>query len=239
MAEKEKVEEKKEVLFTVTKDNIWKILTVVLAVALVFVLFKGNSDAPQALEAGAGNPEAAAPQQPAVVDVSADDDPVKGDKKAPVTIIEFSDYQCPYCARFYTDTLPKLEETYIKTGKAKLIMRDFPLSFHQFAQKASEAAECADDQGKYWEYHNKLFDNQQALDIASLKKYAKDLSLDTAKFDSCLDTGKYTAEVQKDFQDGQKAGVSGTPSFFVNGNRIVGAQPFPAFEQIIEAELKK
>jgi len=176
-------------------------------------------------------------QQEQKIQVSADDDPVKGDKNAPVTIIEFSDFQCPYCERFYTQTLPLIDEKYIKTGKVKIVFRDFPLGFHQYAKKASEASECADQQGKFWDYHDKLFENQKALDISSLKQYAKELGLDTAKFDTCLDSGSMASEVQKDLTDGSKYGVSGTPSFFINGINLVGAQPFAAFEQVIEQEL--
>lgn len=177
--------------------------------------------------------------QTAKTKVSLDDDPSKGSDNAPVTIIEFSDYQCPYCARFWRDTLPQIEEEYIETGKVKFVYRDFPLGFHQYAQKAAEAAECADEQGNYWDYHDKLFENQNALDTASLKQYAKDLGLDTAKFNDCLDSGKYASEVQKDFEDGQAAGVTGTPAFFINGQSVVGAQPFSAFKQVIDAELVK
>ena len=187
----------------------------------------GDAIAPPGDSGGSGTP----------VDVSVDDDPVLGDKNAPVTIIEFSDYQCPFCGRFYQQTLPQIEENYIKTGKAKLVFRDFPLGFHQYAQKAAEAAEAAGAQGKYWEMHNKLFENQEALTINDLKGYAADLGLDTAKFNQELDSGKYTKEVQKDLADGSAAGVSGTPSFFINGVNIVGAQPYAAFEQAIEAAL--
>ena len=179
------------------------------------------------------------PSQPSKLQVSADDDPVKGSKDAPVTIIEFGDFQCPYCARFFTQTLPLIEENYIKTGKVKFVYRDYPLSFHQFAQTASEAAECADEQGKFWEYHNKIFENQQSLSIANLKKWALDLSLDGNKFDTCLDSGKYEEEVKKDFQEGSAAGVTGTPAFFINGILVTGAQPFENFKAIIEAELAK
>jgi len=171
--------------------------------------------------------------------VSADDDPVKGSKDAPVTIIEFSDFQCPYCGRFYQQTLPLIEENYIKTGKVKIVYRDFPLSFHQYAQKAAEAAECAHEQGKFWEYHDKLFENQNALDVASLKQYASELGLDAQKFNDCLDSGKKASEVQKDFNDGSMYGVSGTPTFFINGIPLVGAQPYSVFEQIINQELSK
>ncbi len=171
-------------------------------------------------------------------DVSADDDPVKGNANAPVTIIEFSDFECPFCARFYTDTLPQIEERYIKTGKVKLVYRDFPLeNIHIEARPAAQAAECADEQGKFWEFHDKLFENQASLNAANYKKWAAELGLDTAKFNECVDTEKYAGEVSKDLADGSSAGVRGTPAFFVNGRFINGAEPFGTFEPIIEAEL--
>jgi len=160
-----------------------------------------------------------------------------GDANAKVTIVEFSDFQCPYCGRFYSESLPQIEENYVKTGKVKIVFRHFPLSFHPYAQKASEATECANEQGKFWEYHNKLFENQGALTITDLKQYATDLGLDATKFNACLDSGKMASEVQKDFNAGQQYGVSGTPAFFVNGVSIVGAQPYAAFQQLIEQQL--
>ncbi len=179
------------------------------------------------------------PQAPTgTVEVSADDDASKGSDNAPVVMIEFSDFECPFCTRFWRDTLPQIEKEYIDTGKVKFVYRDYPLGFHQNAQKAAEAAECADDQGKFWEYHDKLFETG-ALSVTSLKQHVVDLGLDTEKFDDCLDSGKYTSEVQKDFQDGQAAGVTGTPAFFINGQKITGAQPFSAFKQVIDTELSK
>lgn len=166
-----------------------------------------------------------------------DDDAVKGDPDAPVTIIEFSDYECPFCARFYSQTLGQIDEQYIKTGKVKLVYRDFPLSFHQQAQKAAEAAECAGEEGKYYEMHDKLFVDGVQGGVTSFKQYAKDLGLDTPKFDKCLDSGAMAAEVQKDEQDGIAAGIQGTPGFFVNGVPISGAQPFSVFKQIIDQQL--
>lgn len=179
----------------------------------------------------------AEPQIVPKVEVSVDDDPVKGSEDASVTIIEFSDFQCPFCGRFYTQALPQIEKNYIETGKVKLVYRDYPLGFHENAQKAAEASECADEQGKFWEYHDKLFENQGALDVDSLKQYADDLGLDTAEFNGCLDSDKMASEVQADFNDGRSYGVSGTPTFFVNGFKLVGAQPYSAFEQAIEQEL--
>jgi len=171
------------------------------------------------------------------VTVSVDDDPVLGDQNAPVTIIEFSDFECPFCGRFFSNTLPQLTREYIDTGKVKLVYRDFPLSFHPNAQKAAEAGECADDQGKFWEMHDKIFENQKAMSVVDLKSYAASLGLDTSEFNSCLDSGKHAKEIQKDISDGSKYGASGTPTFFINGIKLVGAQPFSAFQQIIESEL--
>jgi protein-disulfide isomerase len=176
-------------------------------------------------------------------DVSADDDPMLGDKDAPVTIIEFSDFQCPFCKRWHDQTFAQIKANYIDTGKANLVYRDYPLSFHQNAQQSAEAAECADEQGKFWEYHEVLFakgaGDGTGLNVADLKQYAADLKLDTKKFDSCLDSHKYATEVAKDTSDGSAAGVSGTPSFFINGQQLVGAQPYSAFQQAIDAALNE
>jgi len=178
------------------------------------------------------------PTQAPIVEVSEDDDPFEGSADAPVTIIEFSDYECPFCARFNSQTLPALREQYIETGKVKHVFRDFPLGFHAKAQKAAEAAECAEEQDKYWEMHDKIFENQSAMGVADLKQYAADLGLNSGEFDECLDSGEMAEEVQKDLADGSKYGVSGTPTFFVNGVKLVGAQPFSAFQNLIEAELE-
>jgi protein-disulfide isomerase len=115
------------------------------------------------------------------------------------------------------------------------VVRDFPLSsIHPFAQKASEATECADDQDKYWEYHDRIFENQAAMTVEDLKGYAQEMGLDTGEFDECLDSGKYEQEVLQDMQDGRAAGVSGTPAFFINGQLVSGAQPFTVFQQVID-----
>lgn len=175
------------------------------------------------------------------IDVSIDGDQCLGSEDAPVTIIEFSDYQCSYCQRFWAQTLPQIKKEYIDTGKVKFVYRDFPLTFHANAQKAAEATECANDQGKFWEMHDKIFEGQRdwsSGDTANIsKRYASELGLDEAEFASCLDSGKYTEEVQKDLQDGVKAGVKGTPAFFVNGIFVSGAQPFSVFKQIVDSEL--
>ncbi|MBT3814291.1 DsbA family protein [Candidatus Woesearchaeota archaeon] len=171
-----------------------------------------------------------------------DDDSIKGDKDAPVTIVEFSDYECPFCTKFYDQSLQQIEKNYIDTGKVKFIYRDFPLSFHQNAQKAAEAAEVAGELGgdeKYFEMHDLLFEKGVAGGVASFKQYAREIGLDGGKFDKMLDSGEMAKEVQDDFIAGQQLGVSGTPAFFINGNLVSGAQPFSVFEQVIEAELSK
>ncbi|MBD3318893.1 thioredoxin domain-containing protein [Candidatus Woesearchaeota archaeon] len=173
----------------------------------------------------------------APIAVDADDDAVKGDENAPVEIIEFSDYECPFCARWYTQTYIQLKENYIDTGKVKLVFRDFPLGFHANAQKAAEAAECAGEQGKYYEMHDLLFENGVSGGVTAFKQYAATLGLDTEAFNSCLDSGQMAAEVAADMAAGQAAGVSGTPSFFINGVKLVGAQPYEAFQQIIDQQL--
>ena len=172
-------------------------------------------------------------------EVSLDNNPVKGSPNAPVTIVEFSEFECPYCGVYSRDTYPQIAKAYIETGKVKYVFRHFPLNFHANAQKAAEAAECASEQGKFWEYHDVLFANQSALDVASLKKYASDLGLDTAKFDACLDSGRMADEVAKDAAEGASYGVTGTPAFFVNGLKRKGAQPFEVFQRLIEEELAK
>ncbi len=175
------------------------------------------------------------------VDVGVDDDAIKGDSNALVTIIEFSDYECPFCGRYFQQTYPQIIREYVDSGKVKIVFRDFPLSFHENAQKAGEAAECAGEEGNeaYWKMHDKLFENQDKLDIDSLKQYAKDIGLNSNNFNKCLDSGKMASEIQKDFKDGQDAGVSGTPAFFINGIPLTGAQPFEAFKKIIDTELEK
>jgi len=170
------------------------------------------------------------------VNVSSDDDPFLGKENAPVVIVEFSDFQCPFCKRFRDQTFEKIKSEYIDTGKVKFVYRDFPLtSIHPYAWKAAEAAQCAHEQGKFWKYHDKLFENQQNLDVESLKKYAAELELNTSKLNSCLDSGKYEEEVRKDLEDGTKAGVTGTQAFFVNGRMISGAQEFSVFKGIIDS----
>ncbi len=190
------------------------------------------------------------PNVPSIISVSLDDDPVKGNPNAPITIIEFSDFQCPYCSKFHTQTLPELEKNYIQTGKVKFVYRDLPLASHANAMPASIAAECADEQGKFWEYHDILFKNQgvwNALssDAASdrFSAFAVELGMNPSSFESCLGSSKIADEVTKDSIDARKYGATGTPTFFIGNEKdgftkLVGAQAFASFAAAIDVQLK-
>ncbi len=184
------------------------------------------------------------------VKISADNDPIIGNPDAKISIIEFSDFQCPFCARFHVQTLPLILEEYIDEGKVNLVFRDFPIqSIHPNAFPASVAAECANEQGKFREMHDKLFDNQnqwnrqQTADaVLMFNQYAEEIKLDQEKFESCLSNGKYIDEIKKDLEDGRDYGVSGTPGFFIGNDKIgyvelKGAQPFDSFKKVIDAQL--
>src|SRR5439155_17461435 len=156
-------------------------------------------------------------KQPPLEDVyvSTDGAMTLGEATAKVVMVEFSDYQCPFCGRHANETFAPLMEQYVKTGKVRYIFKNFPLeSIHPLAEKAAEAAECMGEQGKYWEGHERLFKNQQALDVKELPAHALVLGLDVPKFQQCLDSGKYTAKVKADVAEGTKLNVRGTPSFF-------------------------
>jgi len=162
--------------------------------------------------------------------------PARGPEGAKVTIVEFSDFECPFCARA-EESVNQVMEKY--AGKVRLVFRHFPLNFHPNAPKAAEASMCANDQGKFWEMHKTLFANNKALGVEDLKKHAATAGLDQAKFNECLDSGKMKGIVDADTKAGGEAGVSGTPAFFINGKLLSGAQPASEFEKIIDAELKK
>ncbi len=163
-----------------------------------------------------------------------DDDPAKGFLDAKITIVEFADYQDKNSASV-EPTLRLILKGY--RDRIRFIYRDFPLPDNEFAKKAAESAECADEQGKFWQMHDKLFKESPNLDIDNLKKYATELKLDGIKFDDCLDSGRYALEVEKDFDDGLKLGITGVPTFFINKKMIRGNKPIEEFKEIIEDEL--
>lgn len=190
------------------------------------------------------------PTPPLVVsDMTAGKLPILGNKDAKVTVVEFSDFQCPFCKQYFDDAHKQLKTAYIDTGKIAFAYRHYPLnSIHPLAQKAGEAAECANEQDKFWEYHDLLFKNQdvwsQITDTQEVLNsftygMAEQLGLNTDQFLTCLESDKYKKAVDDDTAAGNAAQVNGTPTFFINGVRVVGAVPFSALQKVIEEELKK
>ena len=174
--------------------------------------------------------------EPPILSVSADDDPSAGPANAPVTIVEFSDFQCPYCKL----SVPTIKEILAKyPDKVRVVYRDYPGPNHPHAQQAAEAAQCAGDQGKFWEYHDSLFDHQTQGTGWNFTELAKEIELNQDAFVTCLNTGRYREEVEKDLRDGFTLGVSSTPTFFINGRPLVGTQPFAEFQAVIDRLLKQ
>ena len=168
--------------------------------------------------------------------VSTANSPSKGSATAPIEMIEFSDFQCPFCLRA-DPTVQQVLSTY--GDRIRFVYRHYPLPNHPFARPAAEAAACANEQGKFWPFHDRLFASPSKLSDADFKQYATDLGLNTAQFNSCVDTHKLKAQVDKDVKDGEEAGVNGTPAFFINGRMISGAQPFDVFKKLIDDELAR
>lgn len=164
---------------------------------------------------------------------------VLGNPDAPVTLIIFGDYECPYCERAYSDAEAKIRDTYVADGRVKMVFRDFPLNFHAAAVPAAEAAQCAGAQGQYWEYHDALFERQTELATLDYSALASELKLDRPLFEACIRERTFKDEVRADLLAGQALGVSGTPATFVNGTLVAGAYPFEEYQRIIESELKK
>ena len=232
----------------IKKETLWKIGTFVFAGLFLLTLFWNGGGSGTGIGTGANIREVQPtafnpPTQAAQVTASVDDDPFLGDANAPVKLIEFSDYQCPFCERFYSQTLPQLKSEYFDTGKVQFVYRDFPLdSIHPFATPAAEAAECVRDAAGgsnevYFEYHDKIFNNVRSLSIENLKSWAQELGYN---IDSCLSSGKFRDEVRKDLADGQAAGGRGTPYFIIIGKDgkgipLSGAQPFSAFDAALKA----
>ena len=166
--------------------------------------------------------------------------PSKGNPDAPVTIVEFSDFQCGYCRKFWQDTLPRIEEKYIRTGKVRFVYRHLAILGPPSVQ-AAIAAKCAHEQGQFWPYHNRLFASAGpfAFTARNLKRHAEALQLDTAKFGACLDSERPREKVEQETIIGRAIGMTGTPGFPINGGRMIGAQPYEVFEEIIEGMLKE
>lgn len=200
----------------------------------------------------AQQPSAAQPQQPQQPSAPNPDDvkkkltlgnfPIKGNDNAKVTIVEFADFRCPFCEKFFSETEPQLMKDYVDTGKAKFVFRNYAF-LGPSSVVAANAVACANEQGKFWDMYEYLYKNQPPESDTSmyvtdkLTEIAGTIGLDAAKFSTCLDSKKYDKDVSKDLSDGQAVGVSGTPTFYVNGKQLVGAQPYSSFKAIIDAEL--
>jgi protein-disulfide isomerase len=205
---------------------------VYMFIPLAFLLGLGGG---YLLWGGNQAPDAAGTDQVRRVDISTDDDPSIGPENAPVTIIEFSDYQCPYCERWYQQVLEQLLANY--PGKIHFVYRDLPLPSHPEAVPAAEAANCAGEQSDYWKFHNALFSGQYGLGRAAYEQYAADMGLDTKAFAACLDSRRYQDEIQADASDASRVGINSTPTFVINGRVLIGALPFADFKAVIDEEL--
>lgn len=207
----------------------------IFSVALnIYLLAKSEGPKTAALTAKETPSLSPSPGQPAPAIQSFDitpDNHVRGNFDAPITLVEFSDFECPFCQRHFI-TLQKILADYPQ--KVRLVYKQFPLSIHPNAQKAAEASECTAEQGKFWEYHDKLFENQTAFSTDNFKKWAQQLNLNQTQFNNCLDSNKYYQKVQNDFKEGTAKDVQGTPTTFINGRPLVGAQPYDAIKQIID-----
>jgi protein-disulfide isomerase len=190
----------------------------------------------QLLEKQAGGAVQPEPSRPKISDLSGV--PMLGSKEAPITIVEYTDYQCPFCQRFHTTSFTELKKAYIDTGKARFYSKDLPLDFHPNAMRAAEAARCAGDQGKFWELREAMSSNPDRLDMGHIMAFASDLKLDTLKFQDCVTSEKYKESVQADSLEAMRIGATGTPSFVVGkssgagveGELMIGAMPFYQFE---------
>ncbi|MBI5065155.1 DsbA family protein [Candidatus Woesearchaeota archaeon] len=242
------MDEKNNENITINKNTLWQGLTVLFALLFVGSFFwnSGGSvtgavvnDLPIVKEPTLPSQ----PTEPSRAKVSLEGAAaVKGADNAPVTVVEYSDYQCPFCERFFSQTGPSLMKDYVDSGKVKFVYKDLPLPFHPNAEKAAVAARCAGDQGNYWKMHDALFEKQNewsSLPDASetFAGYAKELGLDDSKLKDCMKSGKFDKVIQQSIKEANTLGLSGTPSFVINGLTVVGAQPYSVFQQAIESEL--
>lgn len=221
-AKRSRKDTNKRITFTISKSKLILATALILLVLVSFAVFGGKTNASKRI---IDVPTTTVPT--AVLPTTA--------SSAKVQIVEFSDFQCPYCARV-VPTIGQIKANY--GGQVEIIFKHFPLDFHREAKKAGQASECARDQGNFWEYHDVLFSNQANLLVDDLKGYAAELGLDTTTFNSCLDSGEKAQIVERDFAEGQSRGVRGAPTFYINGQQFVGAQPYDKFVEIIDVMIE-
>ena len=214
---------------------------IVAALLIAGALFYNRADVRKSTANIGGQPD-----QSAAVKISLNDsDHVLGDPGAKVTVVEYSDFQCPFCRSFWQDTFSQIKKDYIDAGKAKFVYRHFPLGFHPMAIPSAKAVECAAERGKFWELHDQIFEEQAKqgggtiqYTEADIKNWAGQIGLSGDDFNQCLSSDKYGARIQRDLQSGNQFGVDGTPTIFVNGQRVIGAQSYAVFKAAIDAALK-
>ena len=232
--------EQKSETITIRKDTLWKYSTFVLLgiviLGVMFFVLPGKSPTGNVVN----QQGQLLPSEPtAKITVETDGAPIKGDKNAPVEFVEFTDYECPFCARHFSQSGSAIDAR-IEAGEVKLVTLDYPLPFHNQAQKAAESAHCAREQGgdkAYYQMHDLLFTSGVTGGETAFKEYAKQIGLNEAKFATCLTSSKFADEVKAGLTYGSKVGVGGTPSFFINGRMLSGACPAQTFESAIDAEL--
>ncbi|MBU1446298.1 DsbA family protein [Patescibacteria group bacterium] len=235
-----------------SSQNIWKTASFILIGLIVGYIigrfelatieFHNDSNIKKTV-VESGNAQTTQTEQENVLEISADDDDFLGSEDAPILIVEFSEYQCPFCAKMYKEIYPNLKKDFIDTGKVKYVYRDFPLTIHTNAINAAMAAECAGDQGKYFAMHDMLFENQttwakEENPKTNFDEYAKNIGLNAATFTECYESEKYTEEILKDKAEGISYGVQSTPTLFINGKLIRGVpNSYANLKSIIEGEL--
>jgi protein-disulfide isomerase len=223
------------------RAHLWALAGLLIGIGGGVLLGRATDDPRPVLYGVAPSSAAASSAAPASssapVKVATAGRPAQGPKGAKVTMVEFVDFQCPFCGRYARDTLPRIQRAY--GTRIRYVSRDFPLTIHVHAQGAAVAAECANEQGGYWRYHRILFQHQDSLDARGLLKHAREAGLKTARFQTCLGSRKAKAQVARDQADGRRYGVTGTPAFFINGQAITGAQPFSQFKRVLDAALKR
>jgi protein-disulfide isomerase len=232
------------VKFELKKHQLFGIVGLLAGVFLGFLIWGSGMVVPKPTEVASSNSVAGTALPTEVADIVArryeipinEDDPILGPQDAPITIIEFADFQCPFCQRHFLETYPLLIENY--GDQIRFVYKDFPLtSIHPEAMPSSLAAKCAQEQDKFWEYHDLLYSGRLELSGETYLAYAEELELDTTAFQACYDDARYTEAVQADYNFGSQLGVGSTPTFFINGIAVVGAQPYSVFAQVIDYEL--
>jgi protein-disulfide isomerase len=230
----------REITIRLRWSHLWAVAALVVGIGIGVLIGRATADDPQTvlygLPATQGDRSAATSEAgPVRVDVSGS--PAQGPQDAKVTMVEFVDFECPFCGRYARDTLPQLRRDY--GDRIRYVSRQFPLDIHQHAAAAARTAVCADEQGRYWDLHDMLFTHQEDLTKGALAGYARELGLDMDDYATCVRAPATQARVERDLADGRRYGVTGTPAFFINGRLISGAQPYAAFKAQLDVALRR